>query len=514
LFAGKCDEVMQRVMSHMNLDIPKYIRGGDPIFKHATFLHPAEVHTATQPLLKQPLEVVQESWQDCRDSELPTLCHRTGHRLLHKEAKLEDIEVSGNCSGSSHEAEIGVHKMEDFSSQEMHILKRNSDNFNFMNANTLDMLSGQKVCSSDRNIDDLSEVLEEQNLKKVFARNSTVTVLVDDNWLQNESENMALDTGSGRKFRSNLSCNESVTNIIGLKLDLDTSFDEILSTDKVNCDQNSLQVNDIIVESTSMNCLKCSCLISSNSQCRSSINSAGCDRGTSSNIDMSYMLGVRAIKPSPLHSVSSFSQQSLAQILEIEHNYSRKPSSQRRYKESRCVQEKNSKVKAIEGSVHSPENGIGSPECKCLKTNRSELQGALSSHLPQSSSTQSTRKSEDEKQICDDEYDLGDTTMCSFCKSNYSSNICLFYRHWTAKFENIPLGSQVSICECCDTDEEGDTDDVDLETCKSEGGDVHDSSEGKGSCHINKVSKVPNINPGWFGKGCRKRTKKKRLEKL
>lgn len=501
---------MQQVMSHMNLEIPKYIRSIDPIFKHATFLHPAEVHTATQPLLKQPLEVVQESWRDCRESKLPALCHCTGH----KGVKLEDIEVSGNCSGSSREVEIGVHKMENFSSQEMHILKRNSDSFNFMSTNALDMLSDHKVCSSDRNVDDPSEVLEEQSLKKVFGNNSTVSVLVDDNWFQNQSETMALDIGSGRKFCSNLPCNESVTDIIGLKMDLDTSFDEILSTDKISCDQNSLQVNDIIVESTLMNCLKCSCLIGSNSQCRSSINSTGCDRGTSSNIDMSYFLSVHATKPSPLHSVSSLSLQSLAQILEIEHNYSKKPSCLIRYKEGRCIQEKNSKVKAIKGSVQSLESGIGSLECKHLKTNRSGLQGTMSSHMPQSSSTQSTRKSEDEKQICDDEYGLGDTTMCSFCTSNYSSNICLFYRHWTASFANIPLGSQVSICECCDTDEEGDTDDVDLETCKSEGGDVHDSSEGKGSCHINKVSKVPNINPGWYGKGYRKRTKKKRLEKL
>jgi hypothetical protein len=63
-------------------------------------------------------------------------------------------------------------------------------------------------------------------------------------------------------------------------------------------------------------------------------------------------------------------------------------------------------------------------------------------------------------------------------------------------------------------DEDGDTDDLDLETSKSESGDVHDSGEGKGNCYVNKVSKVPNINPGWYGKGYRKRTKKKRLEKL
>jgi hypothetical protein len=511
---------MQQVMSHMNLEIPKYVRSSDPIFNHATFLHPAEVHTATQPLLKQPPEAIEESWQDCRESKLTALCQCTGHRLLHKGVKREDIDVSGSCSGSSHDVKIGVHKMEDLSSQEMHILKRNSDNRNVMNKDTSDMPDGQEVRSLDTNIEDKSEDLEEQSLKKVFGNNSTVSVLVDDNCFQNPSENMALDVESGRNFRSNLPRDENVTSGIGLKMDLDTSFDEILSTHKVNCDQNSLQDNDIITENAS-NCRNCSCLISSNSHCRTTINSAGCDRGTSSNIDSSYIFSVHTSKSSPLHSVSSLSLQSLAQILEIEHNYSKKPSSHRKYKESQCFEEKNSQVKALKGSMQSAESRMGSPECKRLKTNRSELEGRVSfSCLPQSSSQQNTRKSdrtqkaEDKKQICDDEYDLGDTTMCSFCKSNYSSNICLFYRHWTAKFENIPLGSQVSVCECCDTDEDGDTDDADLETCKSVGGDVRDGSEGKGSCQVSKANKVPNINPGWYGKGYRKRTKKKRLEKL
>jgi hypothetical protein len=504
----------------MNLEIPKYIRSNDPIFNHATFLHPAEMHTATQPLLKQPLEVMQESWRNCRDNELKALCQCTGHRLLHEGVKLEDGEVSGSCSGSSHKVEIGVHRMEDFSSQEMHILKRNSGDFDFINIDTSDTLSGQKVCLLDRNIEDPSEMLEEESLKKVVGNNSTISVLVDDNWIQNQSENIAQDTGSGRKFRSNLPCNESVTSIIGLKMDLDTTFDEILNMDQVNCDQNSLQVEDIIVERTSTNRLKCSCSIGSNSQSRSSIKSTGCDRGTSSITDTSYVLSVHASEPSPLHSVSSLSLQSFTQILQIEHNYSKKPISHVRNKDSHCTQEKNSKIKASKGSVHSFDSGIDSPECKRLKTNRSELQGTSFSHLSQSSLPQNTRKSagvqkpKDEKQICDDEYDFGDTTMCSFCKSNYSSNSCLFYYHWTSKFENIPLGSQISICECCDTDEDGDTDDVGLETCKSEGGDVHNSGEGKGNSHANKVSKVPNINPGWYGKGYRKRTKKKRLEKL
>lgn len=496
---------MRQVMSHMNLEIPNYVRSKDPIFNHATFLNPAEVHTATQPLLKQPVEVMQESCPNCRDSEMTALCCCTGDNLLLRGVKCEAGEVSGSC----HKAEIGVCKKEDSSSQEFHMLKRNHGNFNFVSVGTEVM---QEVCAVDKSVENVPEVWEEQSLKKELKKNSTVTVLVGDNWFQNQSENIILGIGTDRKFGSDLPCNESVTSMIGLKMDSDTSFDQILNSDQSNCDQNSLHVKDIIVQcSTSTNRQKCRCSVGSNSQPRSSINSTGCDRGTSSITDTRY-----ANDPSALHSISVLSLQSLTQILQMEHNYSKKSSSHRMDKESLCTEERNSKVKGIKGSMHSLESRRDSTQCKRLKTNRTQMQGTMSfSHLPQLSSPQSTKKSvgtektKDEKQVCDDKYDFGDTTMCSFCKSNYSSNSCLFYPRWTSKFENIPLGSQVSICECCDTDDEdGDTDD-DLETCKSEGGDPHDSSEGKGSSDASKVSKVPNINPGWYGKGYRKRTKKK-----
>jgi hypothetical protein len=507
-FPGKCDEVMQQVMSHMNLEIPDYIRSKDPIFSHATFLHPAEMHTTTQPLLKQPLQVMQESCPNCGNSEVEAVCCCTRSRSV----KLEDGEVSG----SNHKDEIRVCEKEDSTSQEFHMLKRNSGNFNFVNTGTAE------VGALDKNIEDPSEVLEEQSLKEELEKSDAMTVLVGDNWFQNQSENISLDVGFDKKFRSNLPCNESVTSMIGLKMNLDTSFDQVLNSDQGNCDQNSLRVKNITVEcSTSMNHRKCSHLIGINSQSSSSINSTGCDRGKSSITDTGYVPSGHANEASPLHSISTLSLQSLTNILQIEHNYSKKPSSHRMNKESQCTEERNSKVKGIKGSMHSLENRRRSIQCKRLKIDRTEMQGATSfSHLPQSASPQSTKRStgtqktKDEKQICDDKYDFGDTTMCSFCKSNYSSNSCLFYPQWTSKFENIPLGSQVSICECCDTDEDGDTDDVDHVTCNLEGGDNHDSNEGKGNTDANKVSKVPNINPGWYGKGYRKRTKKKRLEKL
>ena len=495
----------------MNLEIPNYVRSSDPIFSHATVLHPAEMHTITQPLLRRPAEVMQESCPDCGDNKVKMICHCTRGGLMHRGLKLGDHEVSGSCSGSKRKAEISLCDEEDFTSQELHLLKRNSGDLNVINVGTADTLTDKNVCCLEKNVEDLSRALEKQSLGEKCRKNSTVTVLVDDSRFQNQSDNVTVDVGSEIKFDTDLSYSGSVISVQGLKMDFDTSFDEILKAEHVPCDQNSLHVEDIVAYSTSTNPQKCSHLVGNDCHSYDSIKCIGCDEGTSSITGSS----LHANEPSPLSSSSALSLQSLVQILKIEHNYSRNPSSHTVSMESQCTGEINSKISVITGSTHSLESDSENKECKRLKTNRSELQGTSFTRSSQSTLPQSTKKSTGtqktkvEKQICDDECDFGDTTLCSFCKSNYGSYSCLFYPQRISKFE-----SQVPVCECCDMDEDNDTDDVDFEMCKSEGGDAHESGECKGNADVAKVSKVPNINPGWYGKGYRKRIKKRRLEKL
>lgn len=50
---GKCDVVMKMVMKYLNLDVRQYDREKDPIFVHATSLLESEMHTTTQPFLKE-----------------------------------------------------------------------------------------------------------------------------------------------------------------------------------------------------------------------------------------------------------------------------------------------------------------------------------------------------------------------------------------------------------------------------------------------------------------------------
>lgn len=60
---------MKKVMSILNLDIPKYQRCLDPIFHHATMLVTAEEHTTVHPVLAVPTDDVQKS-----DSDVTTKC--------------------------------------------------------------------------------------------------------------------------------------------------------------------------------------------------------------------------------------------------------------------------------------------------------------------------------------------------------------------------------------------------------------------------------------------------------
>ncbi|XP_050421965.1 NAD-dependent protein deacetylase sirtuin-7 [Adelges cooleyi] len=56
---GKCDDIMEKVMSILNLDIPKYQRCLDPIFHHATMLVSSEEHTTVHPVLAGPTDDVK-----------------------------------------------------------------------------------------------------------------------------------------------------------------------------------------------------------------------------------------------------------------------------------------------------------------------------------------------------------------------------------------------------------------------------------------------------------------------
>lgn len=81
-----------------------------------------------------------------------------------------------------------------------------------------------------------------------------------------------------------------------------------------------------------------------------------------------------------------------------------------------------------------------------------------------------------------------ESVSCSFCFNNYNSQNCLFY---LVHDPNTPH-DVASVCLCCDgDDEEEDQEEQEEESDKN-------------------ANKVININPGWFGKGYRKKIKKRK----
>lgn len=87
---------------------------------------------------------------------------------------------------------------------------------------------------------------------------------------------------------------------------------------------------------------------------------------------------------------------------------------------------------------------------------------------------------------------VAEEPRCAFCFEHYKSKSCLFY---TEHSSNDPLDAS-SVCLCCDGDE--DDDQADGEEPPAE--ESADKTAGR----------VNNVNPGWFGKGYRKKIKKRK----
>lgn len=90
---------------------------------------------------------------------------------------------------------------------------------------------------------------------------------------------------------------------------------------------------------------------------------------------------------------------------------------------------------------------------------------------------------------------------CSFCLGFYMSKTCLFY----PSLDFRPRQFEGCICECCDYSSESED--------AEEEGSNGETNEGKGDSADNAdecTSKSSIVNPGWYGKGCRKRIIRKR----
>ncbi|XP_046407424.1 NAD-dependent protein deacetylase Sirt7 [Ischnura elegans] len=93
---GRCDDVMKQVMAHLQIPIPHYDRSRDPIFAHATLLHPLEMHTTSRPAL-------QHSSMEEKSSANEIMDVKPLHQLVPIVSdKMENLSPSGtNCIQST-----------------------------------------------------------------------------------------------------------------------------------------------------------------------------------------------------------------------------------------------------------------------------------------------------------------------------------------------------------------------------------------------------------------------------
>lgn len=105
-------------------------------------------------------------------------------------------------------------------------------------------------------------------------------------------------------------------------------------------------------------------------------------------------------------------------------------------------------------------------------------------------------KKKKKKEASEDKDDIKKTDVsisryCTFCHPVYGSTKCLFYHQYESKFKE-----NEDICLCCDDE----TDDEDENELKTE--DASDKND--------EVIEKTKVTAGWFGKGYKKRIKKKK----
>lgn len=408
LFAGKCDTVIEQMMAHLGLSIPKYVRDLDPIFYHATHLHELELHTTT----RSPIEKIPKKSGDQDDFE-------EENKIFRNAIKKKEI-----CHDDS--SHLVCSSTQDFSCNvsdkiTCDVTIDDASATDFMNPSLL-LVSAEikEEIMTDANSD-------EKNCLRIIDKRKQNLDVIDEH---DETVDCEIDI----KGQSDLS-------VINEKL-------ELIVPDVVTANETQIAIKIESVED-SLDTVVQTNVITQESAVASSVDVYEGVHFLNLWSDLSLF---DAFTHQPLlfnHSVFSWpGLNSFSSLVPYYENQSRPI---------------NMNSSIVHASLDN-DKVVQESECKASA----------------SSSTSSAQRGKTEKSKM---IDIG----CDFCHKYYKSKRCLFY---VIPSSNAPLTS-TSPCLCC-------------------GGDDDEDDQDEEESSIDKTpTKVLNINPGWFGKGYRKKVKKR-----
>lgn len=433
IFTGKCDTVIEQMMSYLQLTIPQYVRDLDPIFYHATLLNEFETHTTSRspiekvPVLSSSSQISQENEIEVNKSQSNSVIGKSISLMC---SSTQDLSLNiKNKISSDDDGEYNVERENDLSSTNNLIL---ADSIN---------IKEEIIDSSDKENDALLCAVDDIRSKKPSKDNNS------------EIKNA--------KVGDNLEGNMKYDGQSALSVINETSVD--------------VTVSEMVVEKTER-----TVEISSESSTKCHLIESGFNQPTSSQVSN------LAILPYFNNTAAELCMSGMNLL------YGRSLWSD---------------LSLFDALTHQPIL-FGHPVLQWSDLNTySPLVPYYSNNLVSAQSSyfdKSRNANISETALCSDSFESGapssskiacvevekpstEEATCLFCSQYYHSKTCLFYTLCTS---TVPFDSN-SACLCCGGDEEEDQDE------QEEDGDK-------------LAAKVPNINPGWFGKGCRKKVKKRK----
>ncbi|KAE8750582.1 hypothetical protein FOCC_FOCC002562 [Frankliniella occidentalis] len=548
---GRCDRVMQEVMRCLNLKIPEYSRLRDPIFCHATHLHPDEMHTTSQPELDSPFKkeekhIKEESVAPKKDLKRSSSVSEIGcpmkvRRLdSEQESRCVVKEEPDDPSNTSTEQICAKVKEEDVKVK-LEISDNEQANMNSQSA--------WHECEAFTFFPSAEEIVDQTN-SCVDGKSSVDTRGIDGTALlltENETDEAL------KISKENIASLTTSFHSIDGKENFDVCFTKSCGTD------NMKSAKKIEPEKT----------VDNNSEldkpCKAQNLSKGIHLANAESI--LEPCGKSSLKELKLNGKSnndvSEDEVVVLKMLQLEHNYSKSlddshdskldlkelnQDTKKDFRDMKTTQneslKRNLRRTSRDAVNYVEDDEDDSDESETSEDDEGESkkqQGARASKqsISKQTSTQPVKKQAKEepkknlkeveknsiegnsaplkprkppkptpplknKKLTKADFEMKvelKARPCDFCSNYYRSGACLFYPSLDFRTRQI----KGCICECCDYSSESEE--------AEEEGSNGETNEGKGDSTDNGdegASKSSVVNPGWYGKGCRKRIQKRK----